>query len=345
MLILAWLAEWGATRLREWALRPDGPFRVVATRLSGAPSFGADLAALRAAPSPLAVASLREPEATRALLRREAPAHCDAVMRAAERVLAGEITLLGARWSGRPPDWHLDPPSGTRWDPAAPGRSMLAAPPVPGADPKLPWELARFQFALPLVQAFFLERDPRHARGVPRSRRRLPRPERLPAGRELDGGDGRRATGVLLDACALAPAFVARSRRCALAPLAGLPSRPSPLRALVSRVGPPLSRQPLSRERDRARSDRHRRSRHRLATRRGPAGPAPRARGTSANARGRRRLGGIDRVPPLRRGDVPRRRALRTRAGRRVRCCGPEPARLSRRAVPNRRHDSSDRRR
>lgn len=163
MLILAWLTERGATRLREWAFRPDGPFRVIATRRLGAPSSGADLAALRAAPSPLAVASLREPDATRALLRREAPAHCDAVMLAAERVLAGKITLLGARWSGRPPDWHLDPPSGTRWDPAAPGRSVLATRPAPGADPKLPWELARFQFAVPLVQAFFLEGDPRYA--------------------------------------------------------------------------------------------------------------------------------------------------------------------------------------
>lgn len=163
LLTVAWLAEWGANRLREWALRPNGPFRAVATRRSGAPPRGADLAALRAAPSPFPVASLREPEATRALLRREAPAHCDAVMRAAERVLAGEITLLGARWSGRPPDWHLDPPSGASWDAFAPGRSVLDSPPVRGADPKLPWELARFQFALPLVQAFFLEGDPRHA--------------------------------------------------------------------------------------------------------------------------------------------------------------------------------------
>lgn len=163
MLILSWLAESGAARLRRWAFRPDGPFSIVATPRSGAPPSGADLAALRAAPSPLAFASLREPDATRALLRRAAPAHCDAVMHAAERVLAGEITLLGAHWSGRPPDWHLDPPSGARWNPSAPGRSVLAAPPVPGADPKLPWELARFQFAVPLVQAFFLEGDPRHA--------------------------------------------------------------------------------------------------------------------------------------------------------------------------------------
>ena len=161
MLILAWLAEWGATKFREHALRPDGPFRAVATPPDAA--SGADLALLRAASSPLAVASLRDPEATRTLLRREAPAHCEAIMRVAEGVLAGEIALLGARWQGLPPDWHLDPPSGARWDPSAPGRSALAARPASGADPKLPWELARFQFALPLVQAFFLERDPRYA--------------------------------------------------------------------------------------------------------------------------------------------------------------------------------------
>lgn len=162
-LVMTWLVEWSTERLREWALRPDRPFPIVATPPPAAARFGADLTALRSAPSPLAFASLREPDATRALLRREAPAHCDAVMNAAERVLAGEITLLGAHWNGRPPDWHLDPPSGTRWDAAAPGRFVLAAPPVAGADPKLPWELARFQFALPLVQAHFLDGDPRYA--------------------------------------------------------------------------------------------------------------------------------------------------------------------------------------
>jgi hypothetical protein len=162
LLILAWLVESRAEKLRDRILRP-GPFSFEATAPAESRSSNADLAALRAAPSPFAFASLREPEATRALLRREDPAHCDAVLRAAERVLAGEITLLGARWSGRPPDWHLDPPSGARWDPAAPGRSVLGASPAPGADPKLPWELARFQFAVPLVQAFFLEGDPRYA--------------------------------------------------------------------------------------------------------------------------------------------------------------------------------------
>lgn len=120
---------------------------------------------LRATPPPWAIASLRDPETTRTLLRREAPAHCTAVIEAAERVLSGEIALLGARWPASPPDWHLDPASGKHWPDRMPGRAALSAPPAPGADPKLPWELARFQFALPLVQAFVLEGDPRYAEG------------------------------------------------------------------------------------------------------------------------------------------------------------------------------------
>lgn len=160
VLATAWLVERSAEMLRGWALRSDASFPL--SVLGRTRASHPDLAALRAAPAPLPIASLREPDATRALLRCEAQGHCDDVLRAAERVLAGEIELLGARWSGWPPDWHFDPRSGDRWQPSVPGRSALASP-APGADPKLPWELARFQFALPLVQAYFLEGDPRYA--------------------------------------------------------------------------------------------------------------------------------------------------------------------------------------
>lgn len=73
---------------------------------------------------------------------------------------AGRITCFGS-WKadyGDPIDWHLNPVSGKRWDPAAPWTHALAAEGEVG-DVKLTWEVARFPhfYAMARAAAFFPE--------------------------------------------------------------------------------------------------------------------------------------------------------------------------------------------
>lgn len=117
-----------------------------------------------------------------ALLAELEPRAMEETLQAADRILAHRFDLLGSgpfqpRDPRRPPrpdgyqplDWHLDPKAGKRfphdvpyeqWDPA----SMTP----PGADIKLPWELARCQHWITLGQAWRLSGRVEFAREIAR---------------------------------------------------------------------------------------------------------------------------------------------------------------------------------
>ncbi|HET8948381.1 MAG TPA: heparinase II/III family protein, partial [Candidatus Polarisedimenticolia bacterium] len=87
---------------------------------------------------------------------------------AADRVLEHRFDFLGQ--DGRPLGprlpWHQDPVSGYAWDPGRASEDLVAAVAREfgsGRDVKRPWELARFQHAPLLAQAFWLTRDRRYA--------------------------------------------------------------------------------------------------------------------------------------------------------------------------------------
>jgi hypothetical protein len=107
-------------------------------------------------------------------------AHADkarATVTAAERVLRHEFDLLGSgpytpvdpdrpgtAGDYRPIDWYLDPRSGRRFPRGVPVSSWnFERMRPPGADIKLPWELARCQHWPLLGQAYRLTRDDRFA--------------------------------------------------------------------------------------------------------------------------------------------------------------------------------------
>jgi hypothetical protein len=85
------------------------------------------------------------------------------VLERAHAIEGGSVELLGANWESAPFAWHQDPTSDAIWGPEVPGRRILDQYPSPDADPKIPWELARFQFATPLIQAWWLTREPHWA--------------------------------------------------------------------------------------------------------------------------------------------------------------------------------------
>jgi len=62
-----------------------------------------------------------------------------------------------------PPDWHADPTREFRWDATVLCRAALDVYPRSDADPKQCWEPARFQFAAPLAQAYWLTSEERWA--------------------------------------------------------------------------------------------------------------------------------------------------------------------------------------
>ena len=88
------------------------------------------------------------------------------IEQAAERALAGEIDLLGSGPLplGASPDWLRDHKSGRRWAPAFSASIRYAELGQP-SDVKVPWELSRLQWAIPLGQAFALTGDERYAQG------------------------------------------------------------------------------------------------------------------------------------------------------------------------------------
>ncbi len=123
------------------------------------PPASETLEALRNQPPPFRSASLLEPDDTRRLIVETCPHEVEHALARARAVRNGTVELLGAQWTGWPPGWHSDPRSPVQWSAATPGRRVLDRYPEPGADPKIPWELGRFQFALPLVQSWWLTHE------------------------------------------------------------------------------------------------------------------------------------------------------------------------------------------
>jgi uncharacterized heparinase superfamily protein len=93
-----------------------------------------------------------------------------AILAAAERSLQREIDLLGSgpHTLGSPIDWHTDFKSGDSWPPRF-FRSIEFGARGAGSDVKVPWELSRVQWLIPVGQAYLLTGDERYAlaaRGV-----------------------------------------------------------------------------------------------------------------------------------------------------------------------------------
>jgi asparagine synthase (glutamine-hydrolysing) len=112
-------------------------------------------------PSPDAVAT-----AVRPSIAPEALENLAQVARAAAR---GRIVCFG-RWGadfGNPVDWHLNPVTGRRWNPALHWSKALADEPRVG-DVKFTWEVGRFPqaYQLPRAAAFFPELRPELARAI-----------------------------------------------------------------------------------------------------------------------------------------------------------------------------------
>jgi hypothetical protein len=117
------------------------------------------LEALRSQQPPFRIASLLDSDRTRRLIFELCPDDVEKTLLRARDVKSGTVDLLGARWTAWPPSWHSDPRHPVHWNTKTPGRRILDHYPDPRADPKYPWELGRFQFALPLVQAWWLTRE------------------------------------------------------------------------------------------------------------------------------------------------------------------------------------------
>jgi hypothetical protein len=112
-------------------------------------------------------------------LRKTHPAAVAATLRAAERFLTHEFSLLGSGTfrpvdpdrkpsNGYSPiDWYLDPVRALRFPRGVPYKAWKLYEMRPGsADVKYPWELARCQHFIPLGQAFRLSGDDRFAREI-----------------------------------------------------------------------------------------------------------------------------------------------------------------------------------
>ena len=89
------------------------------------------------------------------------------VLAAAERALAHEVDLLGTGpvQLGTPVDWHRDWKTGRRW-PLDYGPRIDYAELDRPSDVKVPWEISRLQWLLPVGQAFLLTGDERYAAGA-----------------------------------------------------------------------------------------------------------------------------------------------------------------------------------
>jgi hypothetical protein len=156
-LVVASLSSRISNRLRrvllngELGLRPTDPKKRSTT--------GLGLTAFRGLDSRFRLASLTQPDLTRRLIEVHSSEDATRVLERAYAIERGSVELLGASWESAPFSWHQDPTNDVIWNPEVPGRRILDHHPSPNADPKIPWELARFQFAVPLVQAWWLTRE------------------------------------------------------------------------------------------------------------------------------------------------------------------------------------------
>jgi uncharacterized heparinase superfamily protein len=88
------------------------------------------------------------------------------ILLAAEKILAGTVTLLGNTVPLTPSiDWNKDYASGRRW-PNAYFRDISYCVLDDKSDVKRVWELSRFQWAITLGQAYVLSRDHKYAAAV-----------------------------------------------------------------------------------------------------------------------------------------------------------------------------------
>lgn len=84
---------------------------------------------------------------------------------AAERARSLVVDLLGSGPVGlsRPIDWHVDFKSGHRWKPGTYFRDLDLNDLGRDSDVKVPWELSRLQWLIPVGQDYALGGDPTHA--------------------------------------------------------------------------------------------------------------------------------------------------------------------------------------
>lgn len=100
----------------------------------------------------------------KAELQRICPGDCEMIFAAAERAMRHEVDLLGSGPVnlGNEIDWHQDFKTGFRWEPAYCrdiSYNNLESP----SDVKIPWELSRMQWVIPVAQAYSLSGDERYA--------------------------------------------------------------------------------------------------------------------------------------------------------------------------------------
>jgi hypothetical protein len=121
------------------------------------------------------VMAARMPWSTSALdeaaLAKWAPAERSRVLEKARTVLDGRVRLLGSgpigvlRADGGEIDWHVDPRSKLGW-PFAYFHDLDPADLERASDVKLPWELSRLQWLIPVAQAWRLTGEERYSRYV-----------------------------------------------------------------------------------------------------------------------------------------------------------------------------------
>jgi hypothetical protein len=87
--------------------------------------------------------------------------------RDAEQCLAHRLDILGTgeRYWGERPDWHRDVVRGGAW-PTHYHKRLRYRLVAPRSDIKIPWELSRFQYLMPLVGAYLASNDPKYARAA-----------------------------------------------------------------------------------------------------------------------------------------------------------------------------------
>ena len=102
-----------------------------------------------------------------ALYDRLCPGDRDRIMNAAQSALARRVDVLGTGPVdlGRPIDWHRDFKSGRFW-PLLPFRRIDMLDLDRPSDIKVPWEISRLQWLIPLGQAYLLTQDEKYSLAV-----------------------------------------------------------------------------------------------------------------------------------------------------------------------------------
>ncbi len=95
------------------------------------------------------------------------PGTRESIMKRARHALERRIDLLGTgpRMLGRPIDWECDLKTGYRW-PRAYAKSIEYSNLSQATDVKVPWEISRLQWLIPVGQAYLLTQDERYAESV-----------------------------------------------------------------------------------------------------------------------------------------------------------------------------------